>query len=485
MNGKVRTSQKICYLLSALTQQFEVNKLLQHLFHSFKMLFTKGSFVQNATLMSTSSLLNILLQFLFFPILSRIYDPAAYGAFALFNSLVIIVSTGITLSYHRALVLPREEAEFRSLLRLCIRTSLLLSAVVFVLSFFLADVLRSAFELELVHYWIYAIAPLALIFAWDQIIVQWSVRQKAFRKFAQVEVPIVLSSKLFNVGFGKLVSAGPDGLIIANLMIFFGRIVFFLKYVLQGSKADLFASVSRAELKESRQQYRAYPRFVMPSQFLNMLSNYFPALLLPFFFGRPDEAGYLSYALIVLDLPVRLLDSGLSAVFLQKATSLWDTARDQLRVQTEKLFFGVMVMALPVLIITAAFGREIYTFVFSGQWTMAGQVAEILVMYYFLRYLGVPFTALFQVAKKEKGLLVFQVVLFVVRVASLLITGLMEMHFLQMILWYSVANALAHFFYNLWIFKIAGLSVFKCFLAMLAALVFAWGAVFELGVWVG
>ena len=157
-----------------------MNKLLQHLFHSFKMLFTKGSFVQNATLMSTSSLLNIALQFLFFPILSRIYDPAAYGAFALFNSLVIIVSTGLTLNYHRALVLPQGEAEFRSLLRLCIRTSLILSAVVFVLSFFLADVLRSAFELESVHYWIYAIAPLALIFSWTRSLFSGPFAKKPF-----------------------------------------------------------------------------------------------------------------------------------------------------------------------------------------------------------------------------------------------------------------------------------------------------------------
>lgn len=449
------------------------------------MLFTKGSFVQNATLMSTSSLLNIALQFLFFPILSRIYDPAAYGAFALFNSIVIIVSTGLNLSYHRALVLPHSELEFRQLLRLCIRTSAFLSILVFVLTFFLADGIRSFFELESLGWWIYAIAPLALIFAWDQIIVQWSIRQKAFRKFAQVEVPIVLSSKIFNVGFGKFVSAGPSGLVIANLMIFSGRIVFFLKYVLTGTREALYSKVSKAELQSSKQNFRAYPRFVMPSQFLNMLSNYLPALLLPFFFGRPDEAGYLSYALIVLDLPVRLLDSGLSAVFLQKANKLWENGKAQLQEQTEKLFFGVMLLALPVLIITAAFGKEIYTFVFSEQWTMAGQVAQILVMYYFLRYLGVPFTALFQVAKKEKGLLVFQVLLFALRVGSLLITGFMEMHFLQMILWYSIANALAHFFYNLWIFKLMGLSVFKCFLAMLAALAFAWGAVFELGVWVG
>ncbi|MGC6531928.1 MAG: oligosaccharide flippase family protein [Flavobacteriales bacterium] len=73
---------------------------------------TPGSFAQNVAFMFTASAGGMAIQFLFMPLLSRIYDPEAYGQFGVFNAVLVVLGTAATLGYNQAFVLPKSETAF-------------------------------------------------------------------------------------------------------------------------------------------------------------------------------------------------------------------------------------------------------------------------------------------------------------------------------------------------------------------------------------
>lgn len=411
--------------------------------------------------MSLSSLWNMLIQFIFFPILARIYAPEVYGSFSVLNSVVIIAGGLLSLGYQRAIVLPDDDYNFRALLRLNVRTTFISFLLLFFTNLLLGDYFARETHIEHLGWWIYSIAPLALFMAIDQIIVQWSIREKLFRRVAAVDVPLALGSKLFNVGYGKLISASAEGLILTSALMWVGRSLLFISLLFKDGWKRLFSPISQATVSEQRNIYRNYPKYILTGSALNTASGYIPVIVLPIMTGRTDLAGFFTYALIVLDLPVRLLGSGVASVFLQKSAELWQDNRDLLRANTMRLFNRLVLLSAPMVIVIGSAGAFIYRILFGDRWEMAGSAASILVLAYFFRYIAMPLSSLFITTRNEASLFVFQALLFTVRLLGIVIPLAMGIDFLGALLIYSIATAIVTFAFALWPLYLTGNKVLK------------------------
>lgn len=244
-------------------------------------LFQKGSFVQNTLLLSSASAWGMVIQFAFAPILSRIYDPEVYGVFAIFGTFLNMVMTLVMLGYNRALLLPRTNEEFRALLRLSLQLSTLTAVVLSCIFLLFGKSIAAFFSADGIGFWIYLVGPIALISAYDQFIVSWTMQARAYRKSSIASVPLNLASKGFNVGYGFWISNGVDGLVLTHVIAALSRIVVHAGAVLSDFKQTLLAKISRNALREVFKAYRDYPRYVVWSNLLNQLSNFVPILLLP------------------------------------------------------------------------------------------------------------------------------------------------------------------------------------------------------------
>ena len=74
----------------------------------------KGSFVQNFAITMSGSMAVTAIGFLLTPVMSRLYPPAAYGQFAVFNSLASNLAMVSTLSYTTAFLQPKDKEKFHS-----------------------------------------------------------------------------------------------------------------------------------------------------------------------------------------------------------------------------------------------------------------------------------------------------------------------------------------------------------------------------------
>lgn len=424
-------------------------------------LFTKNSFLQNSAWLFSASALSTFIQFLFFPILSRIYDPDAYGVFGLFNAIVANIAIIAGLNLNRAFVLPKKEKTFRALLHLSTRSVVIISALTLLITLLLKDQILSLFNAKSLGAWIYLTGPAVFLVAMDRMIIEWAVRKKAFKKFAVFNVQTALGSKIFNVFYGLKISASPSGLILTHMLNFTLRLLIYLKWVIGVDRKYLIQGSDREGRKAAIKEYRNFPMYLLPGNFLNSFSNQLAIFLLPLFGMNMVAVGIYTFSLIALDLPVKLLSSAFGPVFLQKAAEVNHNDPRELGRITWRLFLNLsMVAFLPIIILFIA-GEPLYTFVFGDEWMDAGIIAEVLALSYFFRISSSPISSVMSVIRKEKHILYFQIMLFSMRFFALLLGFLGDFVLFGYMILYSLFNGLAYFILAIWVFRLLRFPLWK------------------------
>ncbi len=404
----------------------------------------EGSFVQNSAWMFTSSGLSILIQFLFFPILSRIYSPEAYGLFGVFNFYTTTLGNAMTFGYNQAFVLPDSRREFTLLLHLTLRISGTVALIVAIIAALAGHTLLDYVEQDNLGWWIHLIAPVALLMAWDRITSDWAIRNREFKRQTAVSTGVTLFSKAFNVGYGLLISASSAGLIWTTGLQHALRAWGYLKWVIVDTRDRLREKVSWRELRSIAKKYKEFPLFIYWGNVLNIFSGALPAAMLPMLGFGLDSVGFFSYSVIVLDLPMRMLGSGIASVFQQKSAELHRERPEELRRHTLRLFRGLVLGSSLFALFMWFTGEHLYAFCFGEVWREAGLAAEWLVIYYFFRMITSPLTVLYTTLRKEKEFFLFQILLTAVRAASLVIGAHFAESFIEMMIIFSVANAAAY-----------------------------------------
>ena len=438
-----------------------MQRLFRYIASLWKDLRTSNSFLQNSAWLFSASALGTLVQLIFFPIISRIYGPEAYGVFGLFNAIVVNVAIIAGLNLSMAFVLPKSIRKFAALLQINIRIALIICGVAALISLLFGKQLLSLFQAEELGNWVYLIAPAAFLVAFDKILIDWATRIKAFKKFALYNFQTNLISKLFNLGYGWKISNGASGLILTNVLSFSLRIFVYLKFIL-GKKRNLaFAHTTKVERKAALQEYKNFPIYILPGSFLNTFSNQL-VILLPPLFGMDIEAvGIYSFAGIVLDLMLRLISNAFSPVYLQKAAEVVQLGVQNLGRLSWSLHRNLtFLIFLPTLALYAA-GAPLYSFVFGEQWYSAGVVTEWLSLSYFFRLSSSAISPVFAVLRKEKHTLYFQIITFILRVAGLFTAYLLHEDIIGYAKWYSIFNGVAYLLLIAWIFKLLNYAWYR------------------------
>jgi lipopolysaccharide exporter len=409
--------------------------------------------VQNAAYMFSASAWAILIQFLLAPVISRIYDPEVYGLFSIFNSWVVVIGAFACMSYNQAFVLPEKPGVFRALLHLAMKSLTVVTILTTALFALAWPYINELFNASALGAWTVLVGPIVLLVALDRVLVDWSIRQKSFKKQSLISIPVTAGTKGFNIGYGSLVSNTVEGLIFTHALNHLSRIILYFRFVVPDVRSTLKSKVDPKDLAQAKTDYANYPRYMTWSNALNTGSNYLPIVILPIFLNSTEPAGLFAYALVVLDLPARLLGSGVNPVFLQKAVELNRDDPGRLPRMTWKIFLILIALVALPLMALGIFGEVIYKIAFGENWTEAGLLAAILGCYYFFRLISSPISSIFNVKRKERDLFWFQLSLFSARLISLLVACLITDSLVEIIAIFAAANAFVYWILTGWIFS--------------------------------
>lgn len=354
--------------------------------------------------------------------------------------------------YNRALLLPKDRDSLRALLRLAIVASTGIGLLIHLIFVFFGSSIAARFSAEGLGTWVYFVAPIALLGAFDQFALALGMQQKAFRRMSVLSIPINAISKVFNVGYGGWISASVTGLVLTHALTSLLRIWSTLQWAITKPFSLLTDQVSASALTKVWNDYKDYPKYIVWGNLLNMLSGQVPTLLLALYLADTTGIGWYAYAVMLLELPVRLLSAGISNVFLQESNDHWNDNPDFVRQKTLRIFYFIIYLTAIPTILLYFFGPSLFGLLLGADWREAGLVASALSVAYMLRYISVPISSLFTVTRNESRALRFQVILLVLRTAGIIIPGVLGMSYMQMIMGYALANIAAYAVFTVWIF---------------------------------
>ena len=391
--------------------------------------------------------------------MSRLYAPAAYGVFAVFNGLVTNITMVSTLAYPAAFLLPRLDKRFYALVHLSILLALTNFIVTTVLLVLFQGPLLRWLKVEDLGSWVYIVPASAFVYNLTLIMNAWYLRTKEFRKQANINVATSLGGRILTLGAGLLLHGSPSGLLLGEAFnkLTGAGIVFFSG--INRRVPVLIRAFSWTRIRAVAHEYREYPFYVAPAGYLETLAFQLPPLLLTSSFGSV-AVGLYAFSTSLLELPISVVGKAIGPVFFQKATETYEREPARLPELCLKLYNKLLYLGLVPFGIITVYGDWIFRFVFGARWEAAGLFTAYLGYYYVFRLASFATGPIYAVLRRQRLALWGVMLLVLVRVVSLVIG--ISMHNLNFgMMLFGLGSLLVTFGIDMNILSLLGVSVWR------------------------
>ncbi|MEX0811444.1 MAG: oligosaccharide flippase family protein [Chitinophagales bacterium] len=374
----------------------------------------KSVFFRNAGILISGTALSQSIPLLISPVITRLYDPASFGVFAIYISVITILLTISTGRYEKAIVIPSEIETSKRLTVLSQSLIILFTAFLFVIVHFFGAPVLSILNIEGLIPFVYLIPIGVLLMASDQSAYHWANKIEKYKRMSFSKVASNLSSGTLQIvlGFFKLEALG---LIAAKLT------GLFVSYIILISTFKLsdFLSYKLNEIKSVAKRYILFPKYLMSAHLLNSIALNSPPIILAFYFNE-TEIGFFGLTQRAIMLPVSIVSRSVGDVFRQKAVD--DLNKDgNCKKIYKQTFWGLLIAGIIPFLILLFLSPWLFKLVFGTEWETAGNYAQILAVLFLFQFVSAPFNNMFLIREKQKQELLWQVLFFISSTVSIFV----------------------------------------------------------------
>jgi O-antigen/teichoic acid export membrane protein len=364
----------------------------------------RGSFLSNIASIAGGTALAQLVALVASPVLTRLYSPSDFGAFAVFTSMVILSLPLACGRYQVAIPLAQTDDDARQLVALCFGLTLVMTAAVATIVMAFGSELAAAFNASAILRFLWLV-PIALAGAtMIDVGTYAATRQKRFTelfrsKVTQAVSMIGLQLLLARFGAGGLMAGDAASRVAAGTVLNWRTSIV---GALRGARARAIRAVAV--------EYRRFPLLYVWSSLLNVANVQILPLLMSAAFGTAT-AGQFSLANRIVFLPLTLVGQAVANPFYERAATAFRTAPETLPAfvaRTQKMLF--LAALLPTIVLMAA-GPWLFGFVFGRAWVEAGHYARIFVTVLLAQLVFSPVSQLFNILGKQHVHLVWSALL--------------------------------------------------------------------------
>jgi len=352
------------------------------------------------------------------PILSRLYDPLAFGLLGVFMATKSIVAVVSAAKYELSIVLPREDDVAANLFVLgCVIVAAVCGAVLLIVAVGGNWVAGMVGEPKLAPYlwWL----PLAILAAGlYQTTNYWATRETHYTRLSVSQGVRSVGVAGTQVSAGYL-QAGPTGLIGGQVA---GQVLatsVLAAQILREDGRRIWQALNWQTMKEGARKYRKFPAYTAPQDLVNSVSQNVPSYLLVFFFD-PATVGFYWFTWRLLQAPSRLIGQAVRKVFYQRISEKHSEGKDTFPDLWQTTTVLALLALVPVLAIMTA-GPPLFDFVFGSDWERAGQYAQWLVAWWFFGFVNVPAVMLIHTFGMQRLLFGYEVVQALARVGAIVL----------------------------------------------------------------
>ena len=348
------------------------------------------------------------------PIVSRLYSPTAFGTYAVFYALVVIIGSVASLALHNAILLEEDD-------RAAMHAALLSFAVTFATSAALA-----MFLFVMPEYWLrwtvgtdtMSILPLlpltVMISSGYMSLYTWCIRKEYYQQLAKNKVILGFSTMLIQISIG-LMKLEAIGFVLANLLGYIFAIILLYKLFhidIKLLRPGFNLKSIRAQLKK----YKELPLYSVPASLLNTFSSQLPEFMINKLFGA-HQLGQYSLANRMVNMPLSFLASSIQDIFRQKASiefNLTGNCR-----ATYGTFLALMILISVFLLVpTVLIVPEFFPLIFGKQWDQSGYLIRVMVFLLAVRFISSPLSYIWIIRGKQKMDFLWQIGLFLISAAA-------------------------------------------------------------------
>lgn len=390
---------------------------------------TKNKFVRNTAKLATGTAIAQALALAFIPILTRVYSQEAFGILAAFTAVVTFISSFATLKYDTALVLPKEDKDAYSLLKLSNIVTLIITIICVLIMFLPVSYFKEYQGLQI----LIGIGVLLSVNYNNSAL--WNIRFKHFNSTSISKV--VQSIAVF--AFQYLLYSFYDlkGLVIGNVL---GISIAGL-YLILTRKFDwqIYRAISKNEMLSQAKRYIDFPKYFTLSNAVLSFSSSLPVLLFVKFIPL-GQIGLYGIALKVIGQPVTLISTSLRSVILGDMAEKRNNNKSIIKWYL-KIFFGLFAVSVVAAIFLLFFSDFIVSIFLGEDWGQAGLYIKMLIPLLISMMIASPGTAAVRVFEMQKYSLKYSIVSLVVKTITLLTLFVYEIvEFEYIILIYSIVN---------------------------------------------
>lgn len=364
----------------------EMSKLKKRL-----ILLTSGTFI--------AQIINIGLT----PVITRIYSPSEYGVISVFTSVLLLFTLLGTLNYELAIPIAKDDREAVNIIVISFITLFISSCFLFLILFFIGDQILVLLNAEKIKDYKYTILLGVVVISVYSVLTQWALRKKLIYDLSQTKITQAVFQNVITICLG-LLKLGPLGLIIGKII---GQSAGILRLgkPLYDPKKELYNKVSYINIKASFKRYKNFPLYTTPRRVIGDLTISLPALVLTGMFGL-KYAGYFALANSIVQLPLNIVGTSVGQIFYSEVASLKNKDAEKVLLLSKKFIIALLSVGLLPLIALLFFGEEIFTLIFGIKWSVAGEMASILSISIFLKFIITPISSIFDIYEEQKSALI-------------------------------------------------------------------------------
>ncbi|MCK5214492.1 MAG: oligosaccharide flippase family protein [Candidatus Omnitrophica bacterium] len=411
----------------------------------------KSKFVKNVSTMLAGNIVAQAVTLLAAPVITRLYLPDDFGIMAFIQSVGSVFAIIACLRYRYAILLPKEEKGY-NLFALSIFLSFTFSILLVFLVLLFKEIIAEKCGFPSRENYLFFLPCIVFITSGRDALSFLFTRFKNFKIISISRISLSVVNSITKIGAGFLLSASAFWLLFGNLMGVLAPVLLFLIF-LKEKLPEITKNISIANLRQSAYEYRKFPKYNMPTEFINSISQNLPIILFSYLFSQ-KIVGFYGLANMVLRGPVNIMSESISKVFLQKLSEMKNHGSN-LYNNLQKTTLGLAVIGIiPFAVLTIA-GKQIFGFVFGQEWSEAGLYAQVLAPWLFLAFIASPANQIYIVLQKLKFKLHFNIINIALKVSAIILGYLLFKTPVSAVTFFSITGVIMHVYYISYAFNLA------------------------------
>jgi O-antigen/teichoic acid export membrane protein len=332
------------------------------------------------------------------PVLTRLFAPADYGAYAVATSILAILVAVATLGYEFAIPLPASDQDAASVVGVCLIVVAGVSALTAGVMIAAGGTIATIAGAPGLGPYMPLLGVGVLSGGLSTALVGWAIRSKTYSEIVANRLTQSGTLVAAQVGLG-VVGAGAPGLFGGALI---GSLVASTRLAVAAWRrgASIFRHVTRRGIGAAASRYRRFPLLTSPSILLNALGLEAAVLVIVALYGT-DVGGHFALAQRVIQLPVTVVGVAIAQVYFAEAAQVARERPGDLRRLFWRTTRALIATALVPSVVGGLAAPFLFGPIFGDAWVEAGRFVAILAPMYFLIFVTSPTGATLDILERQ------------------------------------------------------------------------------------